>query len=171
MSKDKLYDKLSRLAAYRDLPYGLKKGKTMSNDKRNPVTLTFFTLEDFISELRRRGTEAVRCEAVHKDEGKSQLGTLRTYKVVLTVFDSNTGEVLVCSIVTGRCWTFLVEHEPYHSENLGLAGKLVRAYLEGGGFAVRPGIYRHDEDGIASCGLWHIDDEHRLVAEEVAHAG
>lgn len=136
------------------------------NTKRFPITLTFFTLTEFIAELQRRSLKTVRCEATTEDSGRGQLGPMRQFLVDLTAYDILTGEVLACSFLIGMCWVAFAEHESYHADNLDLAKTLVTEHLAESGFAVLSGRYHHEEDGRAVSGLWRFDEGKQLIREE-----
>ena len=131
------------------------------------TTLTFYTLADFVGELKRRDFGAVRCESLMQDAG-SQM-PMRTHKIVLTAHDAEQAEVLACTIVTGK--SMMPRAEPWHGENLVTAKALVVAHLEANGLTVLPGVYHHEPGGRASCGLWQFDRESkRLVATQSKEA-
>ena len=125
------------------------------------ITLTFFTLSDFVAELKRRDFGAVRCESLMQDVGSEM--PMRTHKIVLTAHDADRAEVLACTIVTGK--SMMPRAEPWHGENLATAKALVVAHLEANGLTVLPGVYHHEPGGRASCHLWRFEDK-RLAANQ-----
>ena len=136
-------------------------------NKNSNVTLTFYQLGDFLAELDRRNFGAVRCEALMNDHGGGQIGPMRRRMITLTAYDSDTGEVLACTIVTGECWATMDDHQPWHRENLDQAKEIVVNHLAYRGLTVLPGVYHHEQNGRASCNLWTFDREtKRLVARE-----
>ena len=135
----------------------------MSNQNTSPPTLTFFRLDNFTNELRRRKMLDVRCEAITLDIPSSNAGAWRKYIVVLTAFAPNVPEVLVCAILTGEGWAVFSKDSP-HYDNLEAAEGLVRMHLSGNGFEVLDGMYHHEKDGQASAnGLWRYDENQRLI--------
>jgi len=131
----------------------------------NNETLTFFTLDDLVAELKRRNLGSLRCEAIVRDSGGGQVGPQRRYMVVLTAHDREANEVLACTLVVGECWATFASHEPWHSENLTAAYEIVAAHLTACGLTVLPGVYHHEQDGRATSDLWRFDREsRRLVA-------
>lgn len=131
----------------------------MNTHQPFPVTLTFLTLDDFSAELKRREFGFVRCEAITQDSSGGQAGPLRRYMIDLTAHDEQTNEVLACTLIVGECWAVFADHEPHHGENLDRAKEIICAYLAGRGLTVLPGIYHHEQDGRATCGLWRFDRE------------
>jgi len=130
-----------------------------------PITLTFFTLADFIAELQRRDFGFVRCEAITMDSGSGAAGPWRKYIIELTAFDETVPEVLSCPILVGETWATFARNEP-HSENLAEAKKLVVTHLSEHSFTVLPGVYHHEKTGVAGANLWHWDKDRRLVPNE-----
>ena len=66
-----------------------------------------------------------------------------------------------------KCWTLFADHEPHHSENLVRAKEIVCAHLADSGLTVLPGVYHHEQDGRAACGLWRFDRESkRLISAQ-----
>jgi len=128
------------------------------------VTLTMFSLEDFVLEAVRCEAEELRCEALRVTSGGGQMGPKVTFQIVCTfrMYD----EVTVCKLVIGKTWLSFLDGEPWHKENLEKAHVLVQTYLANWGYAVYPGIYAHEgADSAASCALWRIDrDTHCLEA-------
>jgi hypothetical protein len=132
--------------------------------QKQPTTLTFFSMDDFLTELTRRKAGCVRCEAIMRDHGSGQLGPLRRYTVTLTAHDEQTNEVLACTLLVGECWALFADHEPRHGENLSKAKEIVTTHLEVNGLTVLPGVYHHASDGIATASkLWRFDDNRQLV--------
>ena len=125
------------------------------------ITLTFYTLADFVAELKRRDFGAVRCESLMQDAG-SQM-PMRTHKIVLTAHDADRAEVLACTIVIGK--SLMPRAEPWHGENQETAKSLITAHLEANGLTVLPGVYHHEPGGRASCHLWRFEDK-RLVPNQ-----
>ena len=74
-----------------------------TNATNATVTLTFFSLGDFLAELKRREFGFVRCEATTLDQGGGQAGPLRRYMVTLTAHDEQANEVLACTLIVGEC--------------------------------------------------------------------
>ena len=134
-----------------------------TNATNATVTLTFFSLNDFLAELKRREFGFVRCEATTLDRGGGQVGPLRRYMVTLTAHDEQADEVLACTLIVGECWALFADHEPHHSENLARAKEIVHAHLAGSGLTVLPGVYYHEQDGRATCGLWRFDRESKRL--------
>jgi hypothetical protein len=144
----------------------------MSTNTAPPsVTLTFFSLDDFLAELKRREFGFVRCEATTLDRGGGQAGPLRSYMITLTAHDEQISEVLVCTLIVGECWALFADHEPHHSENLATAKEIICAHLVDNDLTVLPGVYHHEKDGRATCDLWRFDRESkRLVAAPLQEA-
>ena len=134
-----------------------------TNATNATVTLTFFSLDDFLAELKRREFGFVRCEATTHDRGGRQAGPLRRYMVTLTAHDEQVSEVLVCTLIVGECWALFADHEPHHGENLVTAKEIVCAHLADSGLTVLPGVYHHEKDGRATCGLWRFDRESKRL--------
>ena len=138
----------------------------------SPLTLTFFSLDDFLAELKRRESGFVRCEATTLDRGGGQVGPLRRYMVTLTVHDEQVHEVLACTLIVGECWALFADHEPHHSENLATAKEIVHTHLADNDLTVLPGVYHHEKDGRATCSLWRFDRESkRLLPIQTEKAG
>ena len=128
------------------------------------TTLTFFSPDGFLAELKRREFGFVRCEAIMHDQGGGQIGPLRRYLVTLTARDDEVSEVLTCNLLVGECWAAIANHERHHGENLSRAKEIVAAHLEANGLTVLPGVYHHAKDGIATTsGLWRFDENKRLI--------
>lgn len=137
------------------------------NTNTNATTLTFFTLQDFVTELKRRNYGAVRCEAIVQDKGGGQAGPKRQHMITLTAHDEQFNEVLVCTLVTGEGWALFANREPHHNKNLVKAQEIIHAYLVDNGLTVLPGVYHHEQDGRATCDLWQFDRESKqLIAVE-----
>jgi hypothetical protein len=134
-----------------------------TNTTTPPVTLTFFSLDDFLADLKRREFGFVRCEATTLDRGGGQAGPLRRYMVTLTAHDEQVSEVLACTLIVGECWALFADHEPHHSENLARAKEIVWAHLVDSGLTVLPGVYHHEKDGRATCDLWRFDRESKRL--------
>ena len=133
-------------------------------NERQSTTLTFFSLDDFLAELKRREFGFVRCEAIMHDQGSGQIGPLRRYLVTLTAHDDEVSEVLTCNLLVGECWAAIANHERHHGENLNRAKEIVTAYLKANGLTVLSGVYHHAKDGIATAsGLWRFDENKRLI--------
>jgi hypothetical protein len=138
-----------------------------TNGTSTAVTLTFFSLDELLAELKRRELRFVRCEATTLDRGNGQVGPLRRYMVTLTAHHEQANEVLACTLIVGECWALFADHEPHHSENLVTAKKIVDAHLVDNGLTVLPGVYHHEQDGRATCSLWRFDRESkRLVSTQ-----
>ena len=145
----------------------------MKNQNGSTTTLTMFHLDHFLDELERRGVSAVRCEAGTRDISAGAPGPWRQYKVVLTALDAEGKAeapflqglpvVIVCSVLTGEGWAMFTKDGP-HAANLDRAKEIVVQHLSDKGFQVRPGMYHHQEDGLAVAkGLWRFDEDKRLV--------
>ena len=134
-----------------------------TNTTNTAVTLAFFSLDDFLAELKRREFGFVRCEATTLDRGGGQVGPLRRYLVTLTAHDEQVSEVLACTLIVGECWALFADHEPHHSENLVAAKEIVCAHLFDSGLTVLPGVYHHEQDGRATCRLWRFDRESKRL--------
>lgn len=139
-----------------------------TNTTSTTVTLTFFSLDDFVAELKRRRFGFVRCEATTLDRGGGQAGPWRRYMVTLTAHDEQVNEVLACTLIVGECWAIFADHEPRHldaphRQNLARAKEIVGAFLADSGLTVLPGVYHHEQDGRATCGLWRFDPESRWL--------
>ena len=134
-----------------------------TNTTNTAVTLTFFSLDDFLAELKRREFGFVRCEATTLDRGGGQAGPLRRYMVTLTAHDEQANEVLACTLIVGECWALFADHEPHHSKNLATAKEIVCAHLVDNGLTVLPGVYHHEKDGRATCDLWRFDRESKRL--------
>ena len=134
-----------------------------TNATNATVTLTFFSLDDFLAELKRREFGFVRCEATTLDRGGGQVGPLRRYMVTLTAHDEQANEVLACTLIVGGCWALFADHEPHHSKNLVRAKEIVCAHLVDSGLTVLPGVYHHEQDGRATCSLWRFDRESKRL--------
>ena len=134
-----------------------------TNTTSTTATLTFFSLDDFLAELKRREFGFVRCEATTLDRGGGQAGPLRRYMVTLTAHDEQASEVLACTLIVGECWALFADHEPHHSENLVRAKEVVFAHLVDSGLTVLPGVYHHKQDGRATCRLWRFDRESKQL--------
>jgi hypothetical protein len=128
-------------------------------------TLTFFRYEDFVDELRYRGLDSVRAEPIRSTRGGSQIGPTCTFQIVLTAFGPLSQEALACTIQTGQAPAVFLDNEPWLRENLDRAFDLVKQDLAAQGFDVRPGVFHHEEDGRATCGLWRLDksDDGRIT--------
>jgi len=151
----------------------------MRNQNGNATTLTMFHLDHFLDELERRGVSAVRCEAGTRDISAGAPGPWRQYKVVLTALDAEGKDVqglpvvIVCSVLTGEGWAMFTKDGP-HAANLDRAKEIVVQHLSDKGYQMRPGMYHHQEDGLAALGpvaqghrvaegLWRFDEDKRLV--------
>jgi len=164
----------------------------MRNQNGNATTLTMFHLDHFLDELERRGVSTVRCEAGTRDISAGAPGPWRQYKVVLTALDAEGKAeapflqglpvVVVCSVLTGEGWAMFTKDGPHAANrsaersrrSLDRAKEIVVQHLSDKGFQVRPGMYHHQEDGLAALGpgaqgprvakgLWRFDDSKRLV--------
>ena len=127
------------------------------------VTLTFFSLQDLLDELKRRQLAVVRCEATTVDRGGGQVGPMRRYSVTLTAHDEQANEVLACTLVVGECWARFADHEPHHGKNLARAEEIVSGHLADSRLTILPGVYHHEQDGRATCGLWRFDRESKQL--------
>ena len=141
----------------------------MRNQNGNATTLTMLHLDHFLDELERRGVSTVRCEAGTRDISAGAPGPWRQYKVVLTALDAEGKDVqglpvvVVCSVLTGEGWAMFTKDGP-HAANLDRAKEIVVQHLSDKGYQVRPGMYHHQEDGLAVAeGLWRFDEDKRLV--------
>ena len=119
-------------------------------------TLTFFRYEDFVDELRYRSLDSVRAEPIRSTRGGSQIGPTCTFQIVLTAYDSLSQETLACTIQIGQAPAVFLDNEPWHRKNLDRAFDLVKRDLAAQGLDIRPGVYHHEEDGRATCGLWRL---------------
>ena len=127
------------------------------------VTLTFFTLKDFVSEVKQRDISVVRCEAIQQDKGMGQgaPSAMRQYRLILTALDAST--VLACTIQIASVWSIFAGDQPHHAENIKKAEQILARHLAGLEIDVRPGIYHHDSDGLATTGIWRFDENGRLL--------
>lgn len=127
------------------------------------ITLTFFTLADFAAEVKRRGLRVVRCEAIQQDKGMGQgaPSAMRAYRLILTALDGAT--VLACTLPIGGVWAIFAGDQPHHAENLERAEQILTRHLTGLGIDVRPGLYHHESDGLATADLWRFDENKRLL--------
>lgn len=130
-------------------------------------TLTLYQLEDFITELKHRAIDEVHGEPIRNTVGSSIHGARYSFRIVLTAMDEFNDVVLACTIQTGTTDASVIEREPHHKPNLLDALKLVKTHLWlTEGLKIRPGIYHHHQDGLASSfGLWTFDenDNHKLI--------
>lgn len=130
--------------------------------QQHPITLTFFSLSDFVAEVKRRSLHTVYCEAIQQDKGMGRApSSMRRYLLVLTALGGPT--VLACVILTGRVWAIFAKDEPRYAENLGKAKEIVTQHLTDLSIEVRSGMYHHQENGLATSGLWRFDENKRLV--------
>ncbi len=84
-------------------------------------TLTFFTLNDFVSDLARRELiDCVRIEGITIESGGGVAGPLRKHMIIVTAFDQPADEVLSCDILVGEGWAAFDDSDP-HRENALLA--------------------------------------------------
>jgi len=133
------------------------------------ITLTFFTLRDFVEEVRRRNLTTVRCERGSRDfPARNAPSPPRRHLVVLTALDAPEAcrercrTVLAYPVLIGESWTIFAKDQP-HADNLSKAKDLVEAHLTSLGLEVRPGMYHHDTDGLATAsGLWRLDEDRWL---------
>ena len=129
------------------------------------LTLTMFALHEFVDEVKRFGDALpeVRMQPMRSTRGGGELGPEIVYQVALT-HSNYRDEVVACTIVVGQARAVFVEHEPWHADNLEVARKVLKRYLDHHGLYVMPGEYEHAENGRASCHLWRIDREtHALI--------
>ncbi len=132
------------------------------------VTLTFFSLLDYVADLQRRGIcesyLASTTELVPLSQGLAR----SQFKVICTALDPKSREILVCALFIGQCIAHAEEHEPWHRENAILAKRLVSTFLLDKGLRVLPGMYGYKASGQAGCHLWRFDKETRKLVDVAA---
>jgi hypothetical protein len=125
-------------------------------------TLTFFTLDDYITDLRRRGFDHTRLESIVTESRGSLAGTMiRKHFVICTAFDQPADETLACDILVCEGWSF--DDRAPLVENALLARQLVEKHLQDEGFMTWPGVYHHERDSQSQTDLWKFDKDRHLI--------